>query len=121
MRAKNSNDSTPHVLREGALAWLSQLTTLNDDDQMIGTLSPNRADDAFRVWILERRSRRGDHFFNLHPLYSQSKFCPVNLISIPEQIARRRVFREGFDELSGRPFSRRMRCNIEVDDLASVM
>ncbi len=30
-----------------------------DDDQMIETLSANRADDAFGVWILERRSRRG--------------------------------------------------------------
>src|SRR5262245_41658307 len=92
-----------------------------DDDQMIETLSANRADDAFRVWILEWRSRRGDPFFNLHSLYSQSKFFPVNLISIPEQIARRRVFWESFDELSGRPFSRRMRCNIEVDDMTSVM
>jgi hypothetical protein len=92
-----------------------------DDDQMIDTLSANRADDAFGVWILEGGSRRGDHFFNLHSLYSQSKFCPVNLISIPEQIARRRVFWEGFDELPGRPFSRGMRCNIEVDDLATVM
>src|SRR5215475_4631793 len=92
-----------------------------DDDQMIETLSANRADYAFGVWILEGRSRRGDHFFDLHPLHSQSEFCPVNLISIPEQIARRRVFREGFDELSGRPFGRRMRCNIEVDDLTSVM
>ncbi len=81
-----------------------------DDDQMIETLSPNRADYAFGVWILEWRSRRGWRLFNLHPLYSQSKFCPVNLISIPKQIARSRVFREGFDELSGRPFSRRMRC-----------
>src|SRR5215813_5329849 len=88
---------------------------------MIETLSANRADDAFGVWILEGRSRRSDHFFNLHSLYSQSKFLPVNLISIPEQIARRRVFREGFNELSSCPFSRRMRCNIEVDDLASVM
>jgi hypothetical protein len=88
---------------------------------MIETLSADRANDAFGVWILKRRSRRGDHFFNLHSLYSQSKFFPVNLISIPEQIARRRVFREGFDELSGRPFRRRMRCNIEVDDLTSVM
>src|SRR5215471_15643418 len=88
---------------------------------MIETLSANRADDAFGVRILEGRSRRGDHLFNLHSLYSQSKFFPVNLISIPEQIARRRVFWEGFDELLGRPFSRRMRCNIEVDDLTSVM
>jgi hypothetical protein len=92
-----------------------------DDDQMIQTLSANRADYAFGVWILEGRSRRGDHLFNLHPLYSQSKFFPINLISIPEPIARRRVFWEGFDELSGGPFSRRMRCNIEVDDLTSVM
>src|SRR5262249_43092277 len=30
-----------------------------DDDQMIETLSANRADDAFGVWILEGRSRRG--------------------------------------------------------------
>ena len=60
-----------------------------DDDQMIATLSANRADDAFGVWILEGRSRRGDHFFNLHTFYSQSKFFPVNLISIPERIARR--------------------------------
>src|SRR5215467_4592465 len=92
-----------------------------DDDQMIETFSANRADDAFGIWILEGRSRRGDHFFNLHSLYSQSKFFPVNLISIPEQIARRGVFREGFDDLSARPFSRGMRCHIEVDGLASVM
>jgi hypothetical protein len=26
---------------------------------------------------LEGRSRRSAHFFNLHSLYSQSKFCPV--------------------------------------------
>jgi hypothetical protein len=60
-----------------------------DDDQIIETLSANLADDAFGVWILEGRSWRGDHLFNPHPLYSQSKFFPVNLISIPEQIARR--------------------------------
>src|SRR5215468_1727061 len=103
------------------IAQGSAQVIFTDDDQMIETLSANRADDAFRVWILEGRSRRCDHFFNLHSLYSQSKFCPVDLISIPERIARRRVFREGFNELSICPFSRRMRCNIEVDDLASVM
>ena len=60
-----------------------------DDDQMIETLSANRADDAFGVWILEWRSWRGWRLFNPHPLYSRSKFFPVNLISILEQIARR--------------------------------
>jgi hypothetical protein len=33
-----------------------------DDGQMIETLSANRADYSFGALILERRSRRGDHF-----------------------------------------------------------
>jgi hypothetical protein len=71
------------------IAQGSAQVIFTDDNQMIETLSANRADDALRVWILEGRSRRGDHFLNLHSVYSQSKFFPTNLISIPEQIAWR--------------------------------
>jgi len=35
-----------------------------DDDQMIETLSANRANYSFGVWILERRSRRGGDLFD---------------------------------------------------------
>src|SRR5215813_5227567 len=88
---------------------------------MIETLSANRTDYAFGVWILERRSRRGDHLFDLHSLYSQAKLFPVDLISIPEQIARRRIFRKCFDHLLRCPDGRRMRGDIEVDNPSSIM
>src|SRR5215813_7348437 len=88
---------------------------------MIETLSANRSDYAFGVWILERRSRCGDYLFYLHSLYSQAKLFPVDLISIPEQIARRRIFRKCFDHLLCRPGGRRMRCDVEVNNLSSIM
>ena len=58
------------IIVEVTSQGLAQLI-LTDDDQMIETLSANRADYAFGVWILEGRSRHGDHFFNLHPLHSK--------------------------------------------------
>jgi hypothetical protein len=55
-----------------------------DDDQMIETLSANRADDAFGVWILERRSRRRGDLFDLHPCHSTVKLFSIDLIAISE-------------------------------------
>jgi hypothetical protein len=55
-----------------------------DDDQMIETLSANRANYAFRVWILERRSWRGGDFFDLHPCHSMAKLFSIDLTSISE-------------------------------------
>ncbi len=55
-----------------------------DDDQMIETLSADRANYAFGVWILERRSRRGGDLFDLHPCHSTAKLFSIDLISISE-------------------------------------
>jgi len=55
-----------------------------DDDQMIETLSANRADYAFDVWILEGRSRRRGDLFDLHPCHSTAKLFSIDLISISE-------------------------------------
>src|SRR5262249_19821070 len=109
------------VIIVGVISQDSAQMIFTKDNQMIETLSANRADDAFSIWILEGRSRRGDHLFDLHPLYSQSKFFPVNLISIPEQIARRWIFREGFYYLLSCPDSSWVRRHIEVNDLTPVM
>src|SRR5262245_38731392 len=49
-----------------------------DDDQMIKTLSANRADYAFGVWILPGRVRSGDHFFDPHSCYPPPKFVSVD-------------------------------------------
>src|SRR5215813_11841281 len=88
---------------------------------MIETLSANRSDYAFGVWILKRRSRRGDHFFDLHSFHSEAKFFSVDLISISEQIAGRRIFRKCFNDLLCSPDGRRMRGDIEVDNPSSIM
>jgi hypothetical protein len=70
---------------------------------------------------LKRRSRRGDHFFDLHPFHSMPELFSINLIAIPEQIAWRRVFRKRLKDLSRRPDRRRVRSDIEVDNLSSIM
>src|SRR5262245_42256983 len=53
---------------------------LIDNNQVVETLSANRSDYAFGVWILERRSRRGDYLFDLHSFHSEAKFFSVDLI-----------------------------------------
>src|SRR5262249_58702989 len=88
---------------------------------MIEALASNTADHSLDIWILERRSRRGDHFFDLHSFHSEAKFFSVDLISIPEQIARSSLFGKGFDDLLRGPSSRRMRGDIEVNDPSSIM
>src|SRR5262245_66539172 len=55
-----------------------------DDDQMIETLSADRANYAFGVRILERRSRRRGDLFDLHPCRSTAKLFSIDLISIPD-------------------------------------
>jgi hypothetical protein len=92
-----------------------------DDNQMIETLASNIANHSLDVWILKRRSRRGDHFFDLHPCHSEAKSFSVDLISISEQIAWRCIFRKCFDHLLRRPDGRRMQGDIEVDNLSSIM
>src|SRR5262249_34853922 len=88
---------------------------------MIETLSANRSDYAFGVWILKRRSRRSDHFFDLHSFNSEAKLFPVDLISISKQVAWRRIFRKCFDHLPRCPDGRRMRGDIEADNPSSIM
>ena len=88
-----------------------------DDDQMIETLSANRANYEFGVWILERRMWRGDHFLNLHPIHPASKLFSIDRISISQEIARRGIIRKGFDDLLSGPLGCRIRCHIEMNDL----
>src|SRR5262249_32346813 len=88
---------------------------------MIETLSANRSDYAFGVWILERRSRCRDHLFDLHSFHSEAKFFSVDLISISEQVAWRRIFRKCFNDLLRSPDGRRMRSDIEEDNPSSIM
>jgi hypothetical protein len=50
-------------------------------DDVIQTLSTNRADHAFSVWILPRRSWRGWNFLNPDSPHLPVKRCPKMAIA----------------------------------------
>src|ERR671919_739153 len=64
---------------------------------------------------------RGDHFLNLHPFHSTSKFFSINRISIPKQIAGSGIIRKGFDDLLSGPLGCRIRGHIEMNDLPATV
>ena len=95
--------------------------SLVQHDHMIQTLSPDRADQAFCVRILPRRARRRDHFFDVHVPYALLENMAVDSVAITNQKSRRRLFGERFDNLLGRPICGRMRRNVEMNDMPSIV
>jgi hypothetical protein len=81
---------------------------LAEDDDVIQTLSTNRADHAFGVWILPRRSWRGWNLLNPDCPCLSVKRCPIDRISISDQVSRRLIGSAGLKQLTSRPDSRRM-------------
>src|SRR5262245_14706453 len=92
-----------------------------DDDQMIETLSANRADDAFGVWILPGRVGSGDHFFDPHSSYPPLKIVSIDRIPVSDQKAWGGVFRKRLDQLLGCPRGGWMFRDVEMNDLTSFM
>ena len=88
---------------------------------MIQTLSANAADEAFRERILPRTPCRREHFLNGHSLNPNSKLSTVYPVTISDEISRRRIFREGFNDLLRRPFGRRMLRDIEMQHAPTLM
>ena len=92
-----------------------------ENDDMIKALAADRTDQTFHVWVPPRRPWRDEQFLDVHVPDATLKRPTVDPIAIANQEARRFVERKRFDDLPGGPFSRRMSCDIEVDDLAPVV
>jgi len=90
-------------------------------DDVIQTLSPDGADDTCAVRILPRRVRRDGNFLNAQALNALGKVTTVDAIVIPNQESRRRLPREGVDDLLTSPHRMRVRRDVEVDDLTPIM
>ena len=88
---------------------------------MVQTFTANRADDAFDVSSLPRRSRSAEHFFDIHYLDLVAELLAIDSISISQQISRRSIKRKGFEHLLRRPFSRWMSRDVEVHDASSIV
>src|SRR5215470_12406142 len=53
-------------------------------NDVLQALAPNRSDQSFHIWILPRRTRRRDHFFDPHALGEGNECCPEDRIFYPE-------------------------------------
>src|SRR5215467_6885768 len=89
-------------------------------NDVIQALAPNRSDQSFHIWILPRRSRRRDHFFDPHVLGEGNDCSSENRISIADQILWR-FPGKGFSNLLRRPLFARMIRYVEVQHTAPIM
>ena len=92
-----------------------------ENDDVIQALSANRSDEALNVRILPGRSARRDHLFNAHVGHAIMELAPVDAISITHQEPRRRIIGKRLDNLLGRPLSRWIGGDVEMDNHPAVV
>ena len=69
------------------------------DDEVVQTLSADRSDAPFGVWILAGVAGRCEDFFDLGRSDTRPNLVAINAVPIPHEIARSFVFGEGLDNL----------------------
>jgi hypothetical protein len=89
---------------------------LAEDDHMVQTLAPDGSDQSLRIRILPRAGRTGDNLADAHARGPAPEHIAVDSVAIAQQPSRRRVLREGFNQLLRRPHSRGMFRDVDADD-----
>jgi hypothetical protein len=79
-----------------------------ENDDVVQTLTPNRTDHAFSVWILPRRLRCGRSLLNLERPRLPVKRLPVDRVSISNQVSGRLIRPAGLEQLTCGPDGRRI-------------
>ncbi len=92
-----------------------------EDDDVIQTLPMNAANDALGIGILPRAPRCGRTFVHPQTAYAFSKLASIDGITIAQQVLRRGLPWERFNELLRSPLARRMLRYIEVNDPAPIV
>jgi hypothetical protein len=91
------------------------------DDEVVQTLSADRADEPFGVWILPGAAGRREDFFDWQRSDTRPNVAAINAVPIPQQIARSVVLGEGLDNLLRRPGCRGVVRYVEVQHLPTTM
>jgi hypothetical protein len=73
------------------------------DDEVVQTLSADRADEPLGEWILPGVAGRCKDFFDLERSDTRPNVGAINAVPIPHEIVRSFVFGEGLDNLLGSP------------------
>ena len=88
---------------------------------MVEQLAADGADHALGEGVLPRGAWCRKNLGDAHAFHPSPKFAAVDTVSIAEQVARRGVIGESFDNLLRRPGSGRGIGHVEVHDLATTM
>jgi hypothetical protein len=91
------------------------------NEDMIETLMPDRADEALGEGILPRAVGRGQDFLDTHALYALPERLAIDAVAIAEQVLRRGLIGEGVDDLLGGPGCGGMLGDVEMDDTPAVV
>ena len=95
--------------------------SLVEHDDVMKALASEGADHPLRVRILPWRSWCCYDFFDAHVLDPPAEVITVDRIPITDQKSRRLVFGKRLDDLLSCPLGRRMRSDVEMDDVTSVV
>ena len=93
---------------------------LAQDDKMVHTLAPDRSDQSFDKAVLPRRSRRRRFVPDAHGAHSSRDNGAIDPVPIPVQVARSTNPRECLSQLACDPFSRRICCDVDSDQVSAV-
>ena len=92
-----------------------------EDDHVVETLAPNRADDSLDVRISPRRSGRSDDFLDAHVLDAIVEGLAVDAVAVAEDEPRSLFVRECLEDLLCSPLCRWVRGDVEVYGRAPIM
>src|SRR2546430_8516951 len=91
-----------------------------ENQNVIQTLAPDRADEPLREGILPRAVRRREDFLDPHALHSVAKLLAVDLVTVAQEIGGRRAVRERAPDLLGGPGGGGVLGLVGVDDAPAV-
>ena len=92
-----------------------------DNDDVMETLSADRAYESLTIGILPGRLRRANDFLDTHVLDALAEELTVDAIAISDQQSGRRIVRERSDDLLCRPCGSQVRSDVVVHDHAAVV
>jgi hypothetical protein len=90
--------------------------TLVEDDDVIETVAPDRADDALDIGVLPGRSRCGDDLRDRHRLNTIAEGLAIRGVAVSQQKSSRGVPGEGLGDLARQPALCRVLGDLEMDD-----
>jgi hypothetical protein len=90
--------------------------SLVENEHVIQTLTPDRADEPLHERVLPWAVRRRENLLDPHALHAMPKWLTVDAVAVAKEVGRRGLVREGVDELLRGPDSGRVLGDVEVDD-----